>query len=122
MQKYSFDNIEKINGGSLYYFDDTHARQSVDLKQSGLLWWDKHYKRTFADVLFGKRQKNKYVGDRCRCFGEAYIRFYTAEGEIMFVLDMPENSDSAQYSECRERWCDVLNKLTENGFWLFDEA
>lgn len=55
-------------------------------------------------------------------FGESYLRFYKDNDEIMFVKEIPNNMATSDFCEARGFWEDIMLKLHETGYWLFDEG
>lgn len=120
--KYNLERIQNISDGKMTYLNLKEESETINLKESALLWWEKHNKESLIDKLLKRKNKNKYVGDKFWGFGESYLRFYKDNDEIMFVKEIPNNMATSDFCEARSFWEDIMLKLHETGYWLFDEG
>ncbi len=121
IREFDFNCIQGVRDGMFLYEDDGKI-EKIDIKKSTKLWWDKRCKTTIMDVLFRRRAKNRYAGDKCFNFAESYIRMYVGEGEILFKKKFSDELDSIDACEFRTWWDDINISLNQLGYWLFDEG
>ena len=56
--KHDFTDIQNISEGKIVYFNQTGERESIGLKESALLWWEKQNNESLADKLLRRISKN----------------------------------------------------------------
>ena len=83
-QKDSFDFccIQGVCDGMLLY-EDNGEIVKIDIRKSAGHWWDLHNRNTIMNILLKKRAKNKFAGDKCFAYTEAYIRLYADEKNVV---------------------------------------
>lgn len=124
MKKYPLNNIISAENGILLYTDENGTEKNINLKQSGIIWWEKHHKNpTLADKLFGRKYTCKYIGGKFRSMtDETYIYFWNDTEEIRFVQRVSEQKDNDNYLKTGNKWEDIITQIQKQGFWLFDEG
>lgn len=122
-QKDSFDFrcIQGVSDGMLLY-EDNGEIVKIDIRKSAGHWWDLHNRNTIMDILLKKRAKNKFAGDKCFAYTEAYIRLYADENEILFKKKFPDEWDTSDACEFRMWWEQINSDFHKLGYWLFDEG
>lgn len=122
-QNYSFDFpcIQGVSDGMLLY-EDNGEIVKIDIRKSAGLWWDYHNRNTIMNLLLKKRAKNKFVGDKCFAYTEAYIRLYADGNEILFKKKFPDEWDTNDACEFRMWWEQINSDFHKLGYWLFDEG
>lgn len=56
------------------------------------------------EILLRNRVKNKFAGDKCFAYTEAYIRLYVDEKKILFKKKFPEEWDTNDTHEFKTWW------------------
>ncbi len=121
MRQLNIESIQGVFDGMLLY-EDNGEIVKIDIKKSAELWWDIHNRSTIMDILLKKRAKNKYAGDKCFAYTEAYIRMYADEDEITFKKKFPDEWETGDACEFRMWWDQMNRDLNKLGYWLFDEG
>lgn len=119
--KLDFRCIQGVSAGMLLYEDNGEIAK-IDIRKSAEIWWDLHNRNTIIDILLKKRAKNKFAGDKCFAYKEAYIRMYADEDQIIFEKKFPDEWDANGAHEFRMWWEQINRDLNELGYWLFDEG
>ena len=119
--EYALSKIKKIEAGFLFYEVDGKQRK-IDLKQSAQLWWDKHNKPSVFDIIFRKKYKNIYAGDKKFDLENPYICLYAGDDEIVFADKLTADFDTSDLCELRAFWDEINVELNKQGYWLFDEG
>lgn len=118
---YDFCRIQGVCDGMLLY-EDNGQIVKIDIKKSAELWWDYHNRNTIMDILLRKHVKNKFAGDKCFAYTEAYIRLYADDKEILFKKKFPDEWDTNDACEFRTWWKRINSDFHKLGYWLFDEG
>ena len=118
---YDFCCIKGVCDGMLLY-EDNGQIVKIDIRKSAEFWWDCHNRNTIMDILLRKRVKNKFAGDKCFAYTEAYIRLYADEKEILFKKKFPNEWDTNDACEFRMWWERINSDFHKLGYWLFDEG
>ena len=89
-QNYRFDFlcIKGVSTGMLLY-ENNGEMAKIDIRKSAETWWDLHNRNTIMNILLKRRAKNKFAGDKCFAYTEAYIRLYADRNEILFEKKFP---------------------------------
>lgn len=119
VQEFDLKCIQGVCDGMLHY-EDNGKPVKIDIKKSAALWWDTHHRRTVMDKLLRKRTRNKYAGDKCFTYTEAYIRMYVDGDEIIFRKKFPDEQDTSDGCEFRMWWSQINRDFNKQGYWLFD--
>ena len=94
-QNYRFDFlcIKGVSTGMLLY-ENNGEMAKIDIRKSAETWWDLHNRNTIMNILLKRRAKNKFAGDKCFAYTEAYIRLYADRNEILFEKKFPNEWDT----------------------------
>lgn len=122
-QNYRFDFrcIQDVSAGMLLY-ENNGETAKIDIRKSAETWWDLHNKNTIMNILLKKRAKNKYAGDKCFTYTEAYIRLYADGNEILFEKKFPNEWDTNDAHGFRTCWEQINRGFNKLGYWLFDKG
>lgn len=117
----NMNNIINISNTILKYKDIENVEQTIDLKESAGIWWEKYNKSTLLSKIMRKKQKNKYVGNKAFSIGEmSYVELYTKNKNIRFILKMPYTKEQSVLMPFQEKWEEINIALHKEGYWLFD--
>ncbi|MDO4304614.1 MAG: hypothetical protein Q4D94_11950 [Bacillota bacterium] len=122
-QNYRFDFrcIKGVGTGMLLYENNGEIAK-IDIRKSAETWWDLHNRNTIMNILLKRRAKNKFAGDKCFAYTEAYIRLYADGNEILFVKKFPNEWDTNDAHGFRTWWEQINRDFNKLGYWLFDEG
>ncbi len=122
-QNYRFDFlcIKGVSTGMLLY-ENNGEMAKIDIRKSAETWWDLHNRNTIMNILLKRRAKNKFAGDKCFAYTEAYIRLYADGKEILFKKKFPDEWDTNDACEFRTWWEQINSDFHKLGYWLFDEG
>lgn len=122
-QNYRFDFrcIQGVSTGMLLYENDGEIAK-IDIRKSAETWWDLHNRNTIMNILLKRRAKNKFAGDKCLAYTEAYIRLYADGNEILFEKKFPNEWDTNDAHGFRTWWEQINRDFNKLGYWLFDEG
>lgn len=87
MNSFDFGCIQGVCDGMLLY-EDNGEIVKIDIRKSAGHRWDYHNRNTIMNILLKKRAKNKFAGDKCFAYTEAYIRLYADGKEILFKKEI----------------------------------
>lgn len=122
-QNYRFDFlcIKGVSTGMLLYENNGEIAK-IDIRKSAETWWDLHNRNTIMNILLKRRAKNKFAGDKCFAYTEAYIRLYADGNEILFEKKIPNEWDTNDAHGFRIWWEQINRDFNKLGYWLFDEG
>ncbi len=122
-QNYRFDFlcIKGVSTGMLLYENNGEIAK-IDIRKSAETWWDLHNRNTIMNILLKRRAKNKFAGDKCFAYTEAYIRLYADGNEILFEKKIPNEWDTNDAHGFRTWWEQINRDFNKLGYWLFDEG
>ena len=121
MNSFDFGCIQGFCDGMLLY-EDNGEIVKIDIRKSAGHRWDYHNRNTIMNILLKKRAKNKFAGDKCFAYTEAYIRLYADGKEILFKKKFPDEWDTNDACEFRTWWEQINSDFHKLGYWLFDEG
>ena len=121
LREFDMNYLKGVRDG-MFLYEYNGTNETIDIKKSAEIWWEKHHKSTIKDIILKKRVKNKYAGDKCFNFTEPYIRLYAGGDEVIFKNKFPEEVDTSDVCEFRMWWDDINAKINQLGYWLFDEG
>ncbi len=55
--KYNLERIQNISDGKMTYLNLKEESETINLKESALLWWEKHNKESLIDKLLKRKIK-----------------------------------------------------------------
>lgn len=122
-QNYRFDFrcIKGVGTGMLLYENNGEIAK-IDIRKSAETWWDLHNRNTIMNILLKRRAKNKFAGDKCFAYTEAYIRLYADGNEILFEKKFPNEWDTNDAHGFRTWWEQINRDFNKLGYWLSDEG
>lgn len=122
-QNYRFDFrcIQGVSTGMLLYENNGEIAK-IDIRKSAETWWDLHNGNTIMNILLKRRAKNKFAGDKCFAYTEAYIRLYADGNEILFEKKFSNEWDTNDAHGFRTWWEQINRDFNKLGYWLFDEG
>lgn len=118
-------NISNIAKSSIYFVDESLIEQGeygcLSPPECAAAWYKKYHPTTAFS--FWHRIHSRYIGNRAwHIGGISYLSFYNGREEIRFTIAVPKDTTSGEYLTAREKWEDVIRRIQNAGWMLFDET